>query len=86
MLDYEAGSRDDDDNDDAVDDADFSMVLMSLRPNDAGFYQCIVNNSVAMESVAMATTYLHVTLTSPCNHDVVDDVRQRARGRHRGGQ
>jgi len=85
MLDCGAGSRDDD-NDDYVDDADFSLVLTSVRPDDAGFYQCIVNNSVATDSVAMATAYLHVTRTSEGDHDVVDDGKQRARGRHRGGQ
>ena len=57
------------------------MVLTSVRRDDAGFYQCIVNNTVATDAVAMATAYLHVTSH---NRDVTDRVRQRTRGRHRG--
>jgi len=76
--------RSDDDDDD--DDADFSLVLTSVRPHDAGFYQCVVNNSVAVDAVVMATAYLHVTGASSHGRDVVDDVKHRARGRHRGGR
>jgi len=68
------------------DAVDFSLVLTSVRRDDAGFYQCIVNNSVAMDAFAMATAYLHVSRSSSGDRDVIDDVRHRARGRHRGGR
>jgi len=60
-------------------------VLTSVRRDDAGFYQCIVNNTVAMDAFAMATAYLHVTRTST-DRDVIGDAGHRARGRHRAGQ
>ena len=72
-----------DNNDDGV---DFSLVLTSVRRDDAGFYQCVVNNSVAMDAVAMATAYLHVTRISSRDRDVIGHVRPRARAHHRGGR
>ena len=41
--------------------ADLSLELTAVRRDDAGFYQCVVNNSVAMDAVATATARLHVT-------------------------
>ena len=61
-------------------------MLTSVKRDDAGFYQCVVNNSVAMDAIAMATAYLHVTRPSSRDRDVVDHMRHRPHGRHRGGR
>ena len=80
-IDFDDDNDDNDDDDDDDDDScvDFSVLLTGVRRDDAGFYQCVVNSSVAMDAVVTATAYLHVTSSRD------SDVRQRARGRHRGG-
>jgi len=78
---HDIGYDEEDDYDDEY--ADFSVSLTSVRRDDAGFYQCVVNNSVAMDAVVTATAYLHVTRASSSRDR---DVIHRSRGRHRGGR